>query len=50
MWTVAKNLTSNLTVTFMHTCAALAPVAASERWDATDAVPMDRLSKDSADR
>ena len=34
----------------MRTCAVLAPVAASDRWDATDAVPIDRLSKDSDDR
>ena len=44
------NPTSNLTFALMRTCAAPAPVAASERWDATDAVPIDWLSKDSADR
>ena len=45
-----KNLTSKVSSMFMRTCAALAPVAASERCDATDAVPIARLSKDSADK
>lgn len=43
-------LTSKLSFVFAHTCAMLAPRAASDWCDAADAVPTDELSKDSADR